>query len=75
MRKYVVSAHLQSDKHKSGKKWLPEKEKQEMDIAEALRASDSDLHLKGETLPQDQHVHCVKVVQTFLRAGILLRTI
>ena len=53
LKKCVVSAHLQSAKHKSSKKQLAEKEKQEMDIAEALRASDSDLHPKGETLPQD----------------------
>ena len=41
-----------------------------MDIAEALRASDSDLHPKGETFPQDQRVYRVKVVRTFLRAGV-----
>ena len=62
LKKCVLSAHIQSAKHKSGKKRLTEKEKQEMDIAEALRASDSDLHPKGETLPQDQRVYRVKVV-------------
>ena len=62
LKKCVVSAHVQSAKHKSGKKRLTEKEKQEMDIAEALRASDSDLHPKGEKLPQDQRVYRVKVV-------------
>ena len=40
----VVRGHLQSAKHKSGKKRPAEKEKQEMDTAEAFRASDSDLH-------------------------------
>ena len=75
LKKCVVSAHVQSAKHKSGKKWLTEKEKQEMDIAEALRASDLDLHPKGETLPQDQRVYRVKVVRTFLRAGVPLNKI
>ena len=29
-------------------------------------------HQKGETLPQDQRIYRVKVVQTFLRAGVPL---
>ena len=65
LKKFMVSAHLQSAKLKSGKRRLAEKQKQEMDIAEALQACDPDLHTKGETLPQDQRVYHVKVIRTF----------
>ena len=70
LKKCIVSAHLQFAKHKSGKKQQAEKEKQQIDRAEALRASNADLHSKGETLPQDQRVYHIKVVRTFLQTCI-----
>ena len=46
LKKCIVTLHLQSTKHKSGKERLERKKKQDMDIAEALQASDSDCYEK-----------------------------
>ena len=44
----------------------------EQDIAEALAKHNSEVHLRGETLPVPQQVYRVKVVTALLRAGIPL---
>lgn len=46
----------------------------ERDIAQALEVHDES-HPCGETLPTDQRVYRVKVVTTFLRAGVPLSKI
>ena len=43
-----------------------------MDIAKLLEKHNQETHQTGETLPQDQQVYRVRVVSTFLRAGIPL---
>ena len=75
LKRSVLRGHLQSSKHKSGKERLAGKKIRDTDIAEALQASDASEHLKGETLPQAQRVYRVKVVRTFLRAGVPLNKI
>ena len=52
-----------------------EEAKTEKDIAEALPSNDQLVQLKGETLPQDQGIYCVKVVTTFLCSGVPLNKI
>ena len=44
----------------------------EQDIAEALHAHDAGTHTcrKGETLPDEQSVHRVKVAMTLMKCGI-----
>ena len=64
--------HFQSSKHIEGKKRLDRKEAREKDIAEALKGFNSQNHLKGETLPENQQVFRVKVVTCFLRTGVPL---
>ena len=44
----------------------------DIDIAEALKASDEVAHRVAETLPQDQRVYCVKIETAFLRAAVPL---
>ena len=39
---------------------------------ESLRSRDALEHPKGESLPDDQRVYRVKVVRTFLAAGVAL---
>lgn len=68
----VISNHLKSAKHQTGKQRLAKKEKEESDIAEALVSSDKESHPVGETLPPDQRVYRIKVVMAFLRAGVPL---
>ena len=68
----VVHNHVKSAKHQAGKKRLAAKEVHDIDIAEALKASDEVAHQVGETLPQDQRVYRVKVVTAFLQAAVPL---
>ena len=64
--------HLSSSKHLEGKEQLDRKEAREQDIAQALKQYNSERHSRGETLPESQQVYRVKVVRTFLRAGVPL---
>ena len=68
----MLSGHVKSKKHLDGKQRLKDKSAEEYDIAQALEAMDQIHHPKGETLPTDQRVFKVKVVRTFLQAGIPL---
>ena len=47
------------------------KEAREQDISQALRKY-NECHPRGETLPESQQVYRVKVVRTFLQAGVPL---
>ena len=51
---------------------LTTKDKSEKDIAKALQKYNEEIHLVGETLPEAQQVFRVKVVHTFLKAGVPL---
>ena len=66
---------MKSKKHSNGKHKLKLKNAKDQDVAEALQKMDESNHLKGETIPTDQRVFGVKVVHTFLRAGIPLNKI
>ena len=49
-----------------------QREARERDIAQALQAYDQQEHPSGETLPESQRVYRVKVVTSFLEAGVPL---
>ena len=71
LKKSVIDNHVQhSKKHSVGKERLAEKGKKEEDIANALCAYNSREHLAGEELPPEQQVYRVKVLTTFLKAGV-----
>ena len=72
LKSSVISNHIRSAKHMAGKARLEKKEAWEADIASALRAHNETFHPRGETLPEQQQVFCVKVVTCFLRAAIPL---
>ena len=57
------SNHLSSSKHLEGKKRLDKKQAREQDITQALQKYNSECH---------QQVYRVKVVPTFLQAGVPL---
>ena len=44
----------------------------DQDIAQLLQKYNDKIHGRGETLPEHQQVFRVKVVKTFLQAGISL---
>ena len=67
-----VRNHTRSTKHNEGKKKLAKRVVREQEIALSLKAHNAETHLVGETLPEEQQVFRVKVVTTFLRAGVPL---
>ena len=67
-----LSNHLKSQKHKDGKRRLQKKEAGEQDIAKQLAVYNEENRTVGETLTESTQVFRVKVVSTFLRAGIPL---
>ena len=71
LKKSVINNHVQHSKKRSvGKERLAEKGKRKEDIAYALCAYNSCEHLAGEELPPEQQVYRVKVLTTFLKAGV-----
>jgi hypothetical protein len=72
LKSSVIANHIKSAKHKAGKGRLQQKEAREADIASASRANNEAIHLRGETLPEQQQIFRVKVVSCFLRAAIPL---
>ena len=75
LKKSIIDLHCRSEKHTRGKIKLATKEKREQDIVKALGAYDKEIHPVGESLPTDQRVFRVKVVSTFLKAGVPLNKI
>ena len=71
LKSSTIQNHIRSQKHAASKKKLEEKGKREQDITQAFAKYNEEEHLRGETLPMEQQVYRVKVVTTFLRAGIL----
>ena len=72
MKSSVITNHIKSAKHISSKKKLEAKRKADLEIVESLQSLDKLEHPKGEFLPNEQRLFRVKVVQTFLSAGVAL---
>ena len=64
--------HLKSQKHKDGKKRLDKKEASERDIVKELAVYNENTHMVGETIAGNMQVFHVKVLSTFLHAGVPL---
>ena len=68
----IIKHHIGSSKHVAGKEALARRESRERDIAKALELYDKQENPSGQTLPEAQRVHRIKVVTTFLKAGVQL---
>ena len=64
--------HLKSQKHKDSKKRLDNKEASERDIVKELPVDNEKTHMVGETIAGNMQVFRVKVLSTFLCAGVPL---
>ena len=53
----VISNHIQSAKHKSGKTRLDKKQKDDVEIVEAMKVYDAAENPKGETLPEQNRLY------------------
>ena len=71
----IIKNHVQSTKHAASKKKVASSNSREQDISVALSAYEKEVHPTGETLPEAQKVYRVKVVTTFLKAGVPLSKI
>ena len=67
-----VKNHIKSNKHQEGKKCLQRKEARERDIANSLHCFNSEIHPRGETVSEAGQIFRVKVVRSFLKAGVPL---
>ena len=70
LKRSTVQNHVRSVKHMDSKKRMKERVDREMDIVRALKKYDDGNHSKGETLSDEQRVYRIRVVTTFLRAGV-----
>ena len=68
LKKSSVKNHIQSVKHKNGKDALTA----EKTISKAIQQYNSEVHPRGETLPMEQQIHRVEVVECFRRAAVPL---
>ena len=68
----ILKLHIALSKHAAGRQALAKRESRERDIAKALQAYDKQENPSGHTLPEAQRVYCIKVVTTFLKAGVPL---
>ena len=75
MKKSRVNNHIQSVKHENSNDALKAKIKREKSISEAIQQHNSEINARGETLPMENQVHHVKVVECFLRATVPLSKI
>lgn len=68
----IIKLHIASSKHIAGKESLAKIEARERDIAKALQSYDKQENPSGQTLPEAHRVYRIKVVTTFLKAGVPL---
>ena len=72
LKRSILKNHVESQKHQKYKERLARKEERERNIASSLRKYNDEVHPRGETLPEQQQVYRMKVVSTFLKAGVPL---
>ena len=68
----IVKNHIESAKHSRHKTLVKEKRSREQDIAQAFQMYEQEVHPVGESLPEAHKLWRVKVVTTFLKAGVPL---
>ena len=61
---------MSSQKHALSKNKLNERKGMEAYLTSSLKTYDQHVHPKGESLPVEQRVYRVKVIKTFMRAGV-----
>ena len=68
----VINNHIKSAKHKSNKLKLDKREKNNKEIVDAMKVYERSENPKGSSLPEEHRLYHLKVVRTFLRAGVPL---
>ena len=70
VKRSTITGHIKSAKHAKGKAKLKTRQARELDIAAALKKYDKEVYPQGENLPNEQRVYRVRVLTSFLRAGV-----
>ena len=68
----IIKNHVGSAKHSRYKQKLKEKNSREQDIVQTFRVYEQEVHPVGESLPEVHKLWRIKVVTTFLKAGVPL---
>ncbi|CAH3194651.1 unnamed protein product, partial [Porites evermanni] len=69
----IIKRHVDSQKHKSGVEKIAKKKKRDLTVLDAMKNYDKEVHPKGEMLSDNQRVFRVRVLKTFLKAGVPLQ--
>ena len=69
----IIKRHVDSQKHKSGVEKIAKKKKRHLTVLDAMKNYDKEVHPKGEMLSDNQRVFRVRVLKTFLKAGVPLQ--
>ena len=69
----IIKRHVDSQKHKSGVEKIAKKKKRDLTVLDAMKNYDKEVHPKGEMLSHNQGVFIVRVLKTFLKAGVPLQ--
>lgn len=70
LKKSIITLHIKSEKHTKGKEKLDDSNDQGRAIVQAIRRYDETVHPVGKTLPEEQRVYRVKIVTSFMKAGV-----
>ncbi|KAK3730067.1 hypothetical protein QZH41_009898 [Actinostola sp. cb2023] len=66
----IIKCHVESQKHKSGVERLAKKKKKDITVLDAMKKYDQEVHPKGEMLSDSKRLFRIKVMKTFLKAGV-----
>ena len=72
LRCSIIKTHIVSSKHFKMKGSLKERRDKDEDIAKCLKLYDEEKHPNGECLPEKQRIYRIKVLSSFLKAGVPL---
>ena len=75
LRRCIVKNHIASSRHLKMKDSLKERKGRDVDIAKSLKQYDEEQHPSGECLPEKQRIYRIKVLSSFLKAGVPLNKI
>lgn len=72
VKKSTTNSHIKSIKHTDSIAKLKTKGAREKDMEFFLKKYDKSVHPKGETLPNEQRLYRIRVLKSFMRAGVPL---
>ena len=75
LRSNIIKNHIGSSRHTKMKDGLKARRGKDEDIAKCLKLYDSEQHPSRECLPEKQRIYRIKVLLSFLKAGVPLKSL